>query len=68
MKMESASKLSVSVVLQGEGVLPQGNKVATGFTITDLDHLIKILNFQVLEKGKDVSGSIVIYDEDSFNE
>jgi len=64
----NSTNVSVSVVLQGEGVLPQGNKVATGFTVTDLDHLIKILKFQVFEKGKDVNGSIVVYDEDSFNE
>jgi hypothetical protein len=45
-----------------------GELMATGITVTNLDHFIKILKFQMVEQGKNVSGSISIYDKDSFNE
>lgn len=58
-------ELNVSVVLQGMAEL-DGELMATGMTVTNLDHLIKILKFQMLEKGKDVCGTISVFDEDSF--
>lgn len=61
------SEIKVSVVLQGMVEL-DGELMATGMTVTDLDHFIKILKFQMLEKGKDVCGTISIFDEGSFNE
>ena len=59
------SELNISVVLQGMVEL-DGELMATGMTVTNLDHFIRILKFQMLEKGKDVCGSISVFDEDSF--
>lgn len=66
-ELRPMGELSVSVVLQG--IKGEGGKLmATGMTVTNLDHLIRILKFQTVEQGKNVSGSISIYDKDSFNE
>lgn len=65
-ELRPMGELSVSVILQGMVEL-DGELMATGMTVTNLDHLLRILKFQVLEQGKNVSGSISVYDEGSFN-
>ena len=57
------SEIKVSVIMQG---VEEMDGLATGISVTDLDHFIKILRYQMLEKGKDVCGSVQVYDSDSF--